>query len=258
MSHYAQAIAEHSRPSLPIYVHLQEQRVAARHLFLMVIEQQHQPVFESLVTDVLPHYQADNDTLDGALFEWGTRFHLIKDGIPAQWVEFQVMKTVSAWAQYPCTQGKWHILIPPLGFLMGLPSELSEIRIIVDVDGQHTPRDTLKRANAEVAAHMEKLRKYAETEGLQEQRPMNVKHFSWAARFQVGGESIPDIAATTYSTYRSAGRTEPPLIDERTVRLAVRTVLKFIQLDRRREQPGPKRGSSRRSANRCFDAYTFE
>jgi hypothetical protein len=243
MSLYQQSIPKRSRPGLPIYVHPQEQCVAARHLFLTVIERQHQPVLQSLVTDVLPHYQAD-----AALLEWGTRFHLTKDGIPAQWVGFQVMMTVSLWAEYSCTRGKWYILVPQLGSTMRLPSELSEMRIPVDGDGHQTPDDILKRANAEVAAHMGKLRQYAETEGLQEQRPMNVKHFEWAARFQVGGESIPDITKTAYSTYRRAEGMER-IIDERTVRLAVSNVLKLIQLERRREPPGPKRGSSRKSAN---------
>jgi len=246
MSHYAKSIAKHARPNLPIYVHLEEQCVAARHLFLVVIEQKHKTVLESLVSDVLPHYQAHNGTLDEALLNWSSRFNLIREGIPAQWVKFQVMKTISVWAQYPCTRGEWHILVPQLCPTMRLPSELTEMRTTVDGYRDQTPNDFLKRASAETAAHMELLRQYAETERLQERHPMRVEHFLWAARFQVGGESIPDIAEGTHSSYRRAAGTEPPeIIDERTVRLAVSKVLTHIQLDRRWERPGPKRRSSR-------------
>ena len=144
----------------------------ARHFFLTLIEQDHQGVLDPLAADVQPHYQADDGTLDEALFKWAARFSLLKDGAIAQWVESQAMKTISLWDQYPGLKGEWYILVPPLASMMRLPSDLEQIRIDVRSDLDQTLVDLRKRAEAEVVAFLTKLRSHAEAEGLKERSPI--------------------------------------------------------------------------------------
>lgn len=218
-----------------------------RHLFLIELEHQYPDVLNSLATDALPCYEADDGSLEHALIAWAKRFNLLCDGTPPPWLEFQAMKTLSIWEQYSCTVGKWDTLIPILGGGMRLPEHLQEIHIPVEADSDLKPSDTLKRARAQVDAHLRRVTRYFEKKGLSERSPINLRHISWAARFQVGGESIVDIAETTNSTHRADHLTNPSRIDERAVRAAVKKVVDFLEVDRRIDTSGPKRGACRRS-----------
>lgn len=228
-----------------VFVHPQEEIVAARHLFLKAIETTCPEVLANLGEDVLPHYKADDDDIDDARLRWAKRFNLIthdnltRGEVLPQWLESQVHITLRFWEQYEYTP-RWHFLVPQQGMgIYGLPPHLDELKISLGGVGgsDETEAELMQRlideANSVIKEHRATIRTWAEQNGLKEPREVRrPEHFEWAVWFQIKGQRATEIAASVGDGF-----------DDRSVRLAVAEVLRLIGIDKRRDRSGPARRS---------------
>jgi hypothetical protein len=210
-----------------------EEAAAARCYFLHAMNHAAPKlVFDQLVA----LWQAGSDWRKIAA--WARQWHLLgTDGTIPKWLRVQIDAAFTAWDAW---RGGWRNLIPPawpvvtdgsLGWASLPPGRWQRAVAFALRHPQFDPT----RVNRRTAWLR---RRWAQYLGLRPARRIAWRHFAWAVRFQLGGETVDDIVRT-----ESLASTDGLGPTRQAVWYGVHRVLRLVGLKPRRDRPGPKPGS---------------
>jgi hypothetical protein len=238
----------------------------ARREFLQAVERKCPEVLTVLAQDVLARFVTS--AYEQARLEWATQFHLTRTlqlnrrfemardrltlrcdrgpTVPPSWIALQVDSTLKYWLTHPeLPRDQWYRWMAISAAKESL--HFDNLTIFFQNPLRRSPGESLSttkrrwklRAGEAVDRYFQGIMDFADARGYGKPAEIPRAYFDWAAQFQVGNQSVPDIVPEVFR--------HGNIIDERTIRRGVRIVLQLVGLDRRLEPSGRKTKRSRTS-----------
>jgi hypothetical protein len=236
----------------------------ARRGFLQAVQRKSPEALTMLAQDVLPHLETS--AYEQARLEWATRFHLTRTlqlnrrieiagdrltfrfdrgpVVPPGWIALQVDSTVKYWLKHAeLPRDKWYRWRAISAAKESL--DFDDLTIFFQNPLRRSPGESLSttkrrwklKASEAIDRYFAGIAFFADAKGYRKPDEIPGAYFDWAAQFQVGSQSVPDIVPKVIL--------HGNVIDERAIRRGVAIVLNIVGLDRRLEPSGPKVAKSR-------------